>query len=161
MELPEEKKRTAVQRLDVREKPRELDIAEAEKIVAVGRGIKTQADLALARELAQAIGAQLACTRPLAEAGWFNVKHQIGLSGRTVNAKLIITLGVSGAVQFAAGMRGSACIVAVNSDKSAPIFDIAHYGLVGDLYAVAPALTALCQMCIRDRRKCRQRRRAE
>lgn len=145
MELPEEKKRTAVQLLEVREKPRELDISEAEKIVAVGRGIKTQADLALARELAQAIGAQLACTRPLAEAGWFNVKHQIGLSGRTVNAKLIITLGVSGAVQFAAGMRGSACIVAVNSDKSAPIFDIAHYGLVGDLYTVVPALTALCR----------------
>ena len=130
--------RIRVDRVD--EMPREMDISEAEAIVAVGRGVKSQADLELARQLARALGAQLACTRPLVENGWLDPKHQIGLSGRTVKPRLIVTLGVSGAVQFAAGMRGAGCIVAVNSDPEAPIFDVAHYGLVGDLYEVLPAL---------------------
>lgn len=130
--------RIRVDRVD--ETPREMDISEAEAIVAVGRGVKSQADLELARQLARALGAQLACTRPLVENGWLDPKHQIGLSGRTVKPRLIVTLGVSGAVQFAAGMRGAGCIVAVNSDPEAPIFDVAHYGLVGDLYEVLPAL---------------------
>ena len=121
-------------------KPEEIDISDAEIIVAVGRGIKSKDDLALAESLANKLGAQLACTRPLIEAGWFDAKRQIGLSGRTVKPKLIITLGVSGSVQFAAGMQNSDKIIAVNSDKNASIFKIAHYGFVGDLYEIVPKL---------------------
>ena len=123
-------------------KPEEMDISDAEIIVAVGRGIKSKDDLALAEKLAEALGAQMACTRPLIEAGWFDPKRQIGLSGRTVKPKLIITLGVSGSVQFAAGMQNADKIIAVNSDKNAPIFKIAHIGFVGDLYEIIPNLLA-------------------
>ena len=140
MPLPEGCRHSRSELLESLDKPRQTDISEAQVIVAVGRGVKTQADLALAQKLADAIGAQMACTRPLVEAGWFDVKHQIGLSGRTVNARLIITLGISGSVQFAAGMRGCGCIVAVNRDPGASIFDIAHYGLVGDWYDIVPKL---------------------
>ncbi|MBO4432390.1 MAG: electron transfer flavoprotein subunit alpha [Clostridia bacterium] len=121
-------------------KPEEIDISDAEIIVAVGRGVKSKDDLALAESLANKLGAQLACTRPLIEAGWFDAKRQIGLSGRTVKPKLIITIGVSGSVQFAAGMQNSDKIIAVNSDKNASIFKIAHYGFVGDLYEIVPIL---------------------
>lgn len=121
-------------------KPEEIDISDADIIVAVGRGIKTKDDLSLAQKLADKLGAQLACTRPLIEAGWFDAKRQIGLSGRTVKPKLIITLGISGSVQFAAGMQNSDKIIAVNNDKDAPIFKFAHYGFVGDLYEIVPML---------------------
>lgn len=94
----------------------------------------------MAAELAELLGGVVACTRPLVEANIFDAKHQIGLSGRTVKPKFIICLGISGAVQFAAGMKSSACIVAVNSDKSAPIFDVAHYCVVGDISEVLPRL---------------------
>ena len=97
------------------------------------------------QELADALGGQLATTRPLVEKGWNDVKKQIGLSGRTVKPKLIITCGVSGAVQFAAGMDGAECIVAINTDKEAPIFKIANYCITEDLYSVVPALTAAVQ----------------
>jgi electron transfer flavoprotein alpha subunit len=132
--------------LSVERKPLETDLSEARIVVAVGRGIRSKVDLDLAEEMAGIIGARLACTRPLVENGWFNSKQQIGLSGRTVNADLIITLGISGSVQFAAGMRGSKCIMAVNNDAHAGIFDIAHYGFVGDLYEVLPALISLVQV---------------
>lgn len=125
---------------EIIEKPKESDISEAETIVAVGRGIKTEADLELAKQLADVLGASLACTRPLVENGWFDPKQQIGLSGKTVKPKLIITLGVSGSVQFAAGMKSSDCIVSINTDKNASIFDISHYCIVGDLYKVVPSL---------------------
>ena len=118
------------------------DISEADMIVACGRGLRSEADIALARELANALGAELACTRPLVEAGWFDARCQIGLSGRTVKPKLIITLGISGAVQFTAGMNGSERIVAINTDKDASIFNCAHVGLVGDLYEIVPKLIA-------------------
>lgn len=121
-------------------KPREIDISEAEVIVAVGRGVKSQADLESIRELAAALDAQVACTRPLIECGWFDARRQIGLSGRTVKPKLIITIGISGSVQFAAGMRGSDRIIAINTDRKAPIFDIANIGLVGDWYEILPRL---------------------
>ncbi|MBP5661698.1 MAG: FAD-binding protein [Clostridia bacterium] len=121
-------------------KPDEIDISDAEVIVAVGRGLHAREDIALAQRLADRLGAQLACTRPLVEAGWFDAKKQIGLSGRTVKPKLIVAIGISGAVQFAAGMRSSDMIVAINQDKHAPIFDIAHYGFVGDLYDIIPRL---------------------
>ena len=121
-------------------KPKEIDISEAEVIVAVGRGVKSQADLELIRELAVALDAQLACTRPLIECGWFDARRQIGLSGRTVKPKLIITRGISGSVQVAAGMRGAECIIAINTDRKAPVFDIANIGLVGDWYEILPRL---------------------
>jgi electron transfer flavoprotein alpha subunit len=126
--------------LGVEPRSGEVDLSEAEVVLAVGRGIRSKSDLVILEPIANAIGAQIACTRPLVECGWFDARRQIGLSGRTVNAKLIITVGISGSVQFAAGMRGSALIVAINRDRSAPIFDIAHYGLVGDLYEVLPRL---------------------
>jgi len=126
--------------LDVEEKPKELDISESDVIVAVGRGLKSKDDLPMIYELAELLNANVACTRPMVEAGIFDSKHQIGLSGKTVKPKLIITLGVSGAVQFAAGMKSSDTIIAVNSDKDAPIFDVANYGIVGDLYKVVPEL---------------------
>lgn len=140
MEVPEALLQSGIRVEQTDTRPREVDISDAEIIVAVGRGIRKQEDLQLARCLADALGAQLACTRPLIENGWFDSKHQIGLSGRTVKPKLIVTLGIGGSVQFAAGMRGADCIIAVNNDPEAPIFDVAHYGLVGDLYAVLPLL---------------------
>ncbi len=120
----------------------EADISDAETIVAVGRGVRSQDDLKMIEELADLIGAKMACTRPLIECGWFDAKKQIGLSGRTVKPKLIITLGISGSVQFAAGMRSSDMIIAINSDPNAPIFDIAHHGFVGNLYDIVPELVS-------------------
>ena len=122
------------------EKPKDIDISEAEVIVAVGRGASGEGMRGLAQELADLLGGMVACTRPLVEGNIFDAKRQIGLSGRTVKPKLIITLGISGAVQFAAGMKGSECIVAINSDASAPIFDVAHYCIVGDVNLIVPKL---------------------
>ena len=129
--------------IDVKEtfdKPKDIDIAEAEVIVAVGRGASSETSRAYAQELADLLGGMVACTRPLAESNMFDPKRQIGLSGRTVKPKLIICLGISGAVQFAAGMNSSDCIVAINTDASAPIFDIAHYCIVGDVNDILPKL---------------------
>ncbi len=124
-------------------KPTATDISEADVIVAVGRGVKTKDDLARVEQFADRIGATVACTRPMVESGMMDASRQIGLSGKTVAPKLIITLGVSGAVQFAAGMKGADCIIAVNSDKNAAIFDVAHYCVVGDLYEVLDKLEQL------------------
>lgn len=121
-------------------KPKDIDIAEAEIIVAVGRGAASETMLAYANELAELLGGMVACTRPLAENNVFDAKHQIGLSGRTVKPKIIFCLGISGAVQFAAGMKSSDCIVAINTDETAPIFDVAHYCVVGDVNEVVPKL---------------------
>lgn len=121
-------------------KPKDIDISEADVIVAIGRGAMSEGMRAASKELADLLGGVLACTRPLAEANIFTAKHQIGLSGRTVKPKFIICLGISGAVQFAAGMKSSDCIVAVNTDKNAPIFDVAHYGIVGDVSEIVPSL---------------------
>lgn len=140
MQLPDGLEDVGALVADVLAKPKELDISGAEVIVAAGRGVKDDAGLQLVRQLADKLGAQLACTRPMVESGWFDPRRQIGLSGRTVKPKLIITVGVSGAVQFAAGMNQSECIIAINSDPQASIFNVAHLGLVGDLYEVLPAL---------------------
>ena len=121
-------------------KPTDIDIAEADVIVAVGRGASSQAMLDGAKELAGLLGGVVACTRPLVEENVFDAKHQIGLSGRTVKPKLIICLGISGAVQFAAGMKSSDCIVSINTDSSAPIFDVSHYCVVGDVNEIVPKL---------------------
>ena len=126
--------------LGVTPKEPEQFIEGVDVLVAAGRGVKKEEDLALLEELAELLGGQLACTRPLAESGWVEAKRQVGLSGRTVRPRLIITCGVSGAVQFVAGMQGADLIVAINQDEKAPIFKTAHYGLVGDLYEIVPRL---------------------
>ena len=140
MAATEKMRLSAIEVLNTVEKPKDVDIAEAEVIVAVGRGASSEALRAQAKELADLLGGVVACTRPLVESNIFDAKHQIGLSGRTVKPKLIITLGISGAVQFAAGMKSSDCIVAVNSDPSASIFDVAHYCVVGDVNEILPML---------------------
>ena len=134
--------KSEVEVLSVQDKPREVDISEADVIVAVGRGAKSEAMLAMAEELASLLGGVVASTRPLVEENVFDAKRQIGLSGRTVKPKLIICLGISGAVQFAAGMKSSDCIVAINTDKNAPIFDVAHYQVVGDVNEILPKIIA-------------------
>ncbi len=138
--LSKDKLTSRIKVLDVVPKPKEQLIENADILVVAGRGVRSREDLKLVSELANLIGGQIACTRPLIEAGWFNAKQQIGLSGRTVRPKLIITCGVSGSVQFAAGMNKSEFIFAINRDEKAPIFNIAHYGLVGDLYDILPKL---------------------
>jgi electron transfer flavoprotein alpha subunit len=139
-EIDSKKLSSKIEVLRVTEKEVEENISDAEVIIAVGRALKSEKDMAMVKELAELLGAQIAGTRPLIEAGIINAKKQIGLSGRTVKPKLIITLGVSGAVQFAAGMKGSEYIFAVNSDPNASIFNIAHYGIVGDIYEIVPQL---------------------
>jgi electron transfer flavoprotein alpha subunit len=126
--------------LDIIPKEKEQYIEASDVLVVAGRGIKKSEDLGMLQELADLLGGQLACTRPISEAGWLEAKRQVGLSGRTVRPKLIITCGVSGAVQFTAGMNNSEQIVAINKDESAPIFKTAHYGLIGDLYEIIPNL---------------------
>lgn len=140
MPVTEEMLLARAQILDIEMKPTDVDISEADVIVQVGRGVKSKSDLALIEKLAEKLGAVMACTRPLVENNWFDAKHQIGLSGRTVKPKLLISIGVSGAVQTVAGMKGSECIIAVNKDPDAPIFDVAHYGFVGDWNEIIPAL---------------------
>ncbi len=121
-------------------KPKDIDISEADVIVAVGRGAMSESMRGYAKELADLLGGVVACTRPLVEGNIYDAKHQIGLSGRTVKPKFLICLGISGAVQFAAGMKASDCIVAINTDKTAPIFDVAHYAIVGDANEIVPDL---------------------
>ena len=142
MTVAKESLASKIEILDSVIKPKGIDISEADVIVAVGRGASSEAMRAQAQELADLLGGMLACTRPLVEANILDAKHQIGLSGRTVKPKFIICLGISGAVQFAAGMKSSDCIVAVNLDKNAPIFDVAHYGVVGDACEILPMLIA-------------------
>ena len=140
MEVTDAMKESAIEVLKTVSKPKDIDISEAEVIVAVGRGASSESARALAKELADLLGGMVACTRPLVESNVFDAKHQIGLSGRTVKPKLIFTLGISGAVQFAAGMKSSDCIVAINSDPAAPIFDVAHYCVIGDVNEIVPRL---------------------
>ena len=120
--------------------PPKKSISDAEILVVGGRGLQKESDLDLIKELARLLGGDWATTRPLVEKGWNTNDRQIGLSGRTVRPRLIITCGVSGAIQFTACMNGSDHIVAINTDKNAPIFDVAHVGIVGDLYEIVPAL---------------------
>ncbi|MGE5244554.1 MAG: electron transfer flavoprotein subunit alpha/FixB family protein [Betaproteobacteria bacterium] len=122
-----------------------VDLSQAEKIVAVGRGIKGQEHLAVARKLAEALGAELAASRPICDAGWLPMERQIGSSGQTVAPKLYVALGISGAIQHVVGMKGSRTIVAINKDADAPIFEVADYGIAGDLFEVVPAIVAELQ----------------
>jgi electron transfer flavoprotein alpha subunit len=122
-----------------------VDLSQAERIVAVGRGIKDRDHLAVAETLARALGAELAASRPICDAGWLPMDRQVGSSGQTVAPKLYVALGISGAIQHIIGMKGARTIVAVNKDPDAPIFEIADYGIVGDLFEVVPALVAALQ----------------
>ena len=119
-----------------------VDLGQAERIVAVGRGIKAQEHLPLAQELARALDAELAASRPICDAGWLPMDRQIGSSGQTVAPALYLALGISGAIQHLVGMKGARAIVAINKDADAPIFEVADYGIVGDLFEVVPALIA-------------------
>jgi electron transfer flavoprotein alpha subunit len=119
-----------------------VDLGQAERIVAVGRGIKAQEHIALAEKLATAMGAELAASRPICDNGWLPMERQIGSSGQTVAPKLYLALGISGAIQHLVGMKGARTIVAVNKDADAPIFEVADYGIVGDLFEIVPALIA-------------------
>lgn len=140
MTIEKSKLKSNIEVISYYDKPREVDIAESEVIVAVGRGAMSETMRGYAEELAELLGGNVACTRPLAESNIYDAKHQIGLSGRTVKPKFIICLGISGAVQFTAGMKSSDCIVAINTDKNAPIFDVAHYAIVGDVNEIVPSL---------------------
>ena len=119
-----------------------VDLSQAERIVAAGRGIKAQENLKLVEQLAQALGAEIAASRPICDSGWLPMDRQIGSSGQTVAPKLYVALGISGAIQHLVGMKGARTIVAVNKDADAPIFEIADYGIVGDLFEVVPALVS-------------------
>lgn len=138
--IEDEKLASNIDVLEVFKKEAETGISDAEVLVVAGRGVKTEKDLAMVEELAKLLGGEVAVTRPLIESGWADAKRQVGLSGRTVRPKLIITLGVSGAVQFTAGMNKSDVIFSINKDEKAPIFQVAHYGIVGDLYEIIPQL---------------------
>ena len=140
MSISEDKLISKIRIIASQDKPKDVDISEADVVVAIGRGAMGEATRKMEAELADLLGGVVACTRPLAESNIFDAKHQIGLSGRTVKPKFIICLGISGAVQFAAGMKSADCIVAINTDKNAPIFDVAHYDVVADVNEVLPML---------------------
>ena len=125
-----------------REAARAVDLTAAEIIVSVGRGIGEQSNLPVVENLAQAFGAELAASRPICDAGWLPMERQVGSSGQTVAPKLYVAVGISGAIQHLVGMKGAKTIVAINKDSNAPIFEVADYGIVGDLFDVAPALAA-------------------
>jgi electron transfer flavoprotein alpha subunit len=118
-----------------------VDLGQAERIVAVGRGIKSQENIAIAEKLAAAMRAEVAASRPICDNGWLPMERQIGSSGQTVAPKLYVALGISGAIQHLVGMKGARTIVAINKDADAPIFEVADYGIVGDLFEIVPALT--------------------
>jgi electron transfer flavoprotein alpha subunit len=119
-----------------------IDLASAQLIVGVGRGIKDAANIPIVQALATALGAELAASRPICDAEWLPMERQVGSSGQTVAPKLYLAVGISGAIQHLVGIKGSQCIVAINKDPNAPIFEIADYAIVGDLFEVVPAVTA-------------------
>ncbi len=118
-----------------------VDLASASLIVSVGRGIKEAENLTIVQDLAAALGAELAASRPICDNGWLPMDRQVGSSGQTVSPKLYLAVGISGAIQHLVGMKGSQCIVAINKDAEAPIFEVADYGIVADLFEVVPAIT--------------------
>jgi electron transfer flavoprotein alpha subunit len=124
-----------------RESSQTVDLTAAPVIVSVGRGIGERENLALVQALADALGAELAASRPICDAGWLPTERQVGSSGQTVAPKLYLAVGISGAIQHLVGMKGSKTVIAINKDADAPIFEVADYGVVGDLFEIVPALT--------------------
>jgi electron transfer flavoprotein alpha subunit len=124
-----------------RESAHTVDLAAAPIIVSVGRGIREQENVALVQALADALGAELAASRPICDAGWVPMERQVGSSGQTVSPKLYLAVGISGAIQHLVGMKGSKTVIAINKDENAPIFEVADYGVAGDLFEIVPALT--------------------
>jgi electron transfer flavoprotein alpha subunit len=125
-----------------RESARAVDLGAAEIIVSVGRGIKEAENIPLVQKLADALGAELAASRPICDNGWLPMERQVGSSGQTVAPKMYLAVGISGAIQHLVGMKGAKTIVAINKDPEAPIFEVADYGIVGDLFQVIPAIIA-------------------
>src|SRR5947209_1276615 len=133
---------------DSRNKPHEwfkeakqaVDLTQAEIIVSVGRGIKEQKNIEIAKQLADALGGEIAASRPICDSGWLPMDRQIGSSGQTVAPKLYLALGISGAIQHIVGMKGARAIIAINKDSEAPIFEIADYAVVGNLFDIVPPL---------------------
>jgi electron transfer flavoprotein alpha subunit len=128
-----------------REAKQAVDLTQAPILVAVGRGIKAPENIPMAEKLAKLLGGELAASRPICDEGWLPMDRQIGSSGQTVAPKLYLALGISGAIQHVVGMKGSRTIVAINKDKNAPIFEVADYGIVGDIFELIPALTELLE----------------
>jgi len=124
-----------------RESAQTVDLSAAPVIVSVGRGIREEENIAIVQELADALGAELAASRPICDNGWLPMERQVGSSGQTVAPKLYLAVGISGAIQHLVGMKGAKTIIAINKDENAPIFEVADYGVVGDLFEVVPALT--------------------
>ncbi|HKW87776.1 MAG TPA: electron transfer flavoprotein subunit alpha/FixB family protein [Candidatus Acidoferrales bacterium] len=124
-----------------REAKQAVDLTQAPILVSIGRGIKAPENIPLAEKLAKALGGELCASRPICDEGWLPMERQIGSSGQTVSPKLYLALGISGAIQHVVGMKGSRCIAAINKDQNAPIFEIADYGVVGDLFEIVPSLT--------------------
>jgi electron transfer flavoprotein alpha subunit len=128
-----------------RESAQTVDLSSAPVIVSVGRGIGEQDNLGIVEELASALGAELAASRPICDNGWLPMERQVGSSGQTVSPKLYVAVGISGAIQHLVGMKGSKAVIAINKDENAPIFEVADYGVVGDLFEVVPELTKAIQ----------------
>ncbi len=124
-----------------RESTQTVDLSAALVIVSVGRGIGEEENIAIVQDLADALGAELAASRPICDNGWLPMERQVGSSGQTVAPKLYLAVGISGAIQHLVGMKGSKTIIAINKDENAPIFEVADYGVVGDLFGIVPALT--------------------
>jgi electron transfer flavoprotein alpha subunit len=124
-----------------RESAHTVDLSAAPVIVSVGRGIGEQGNIPIIEELASALGAELAASRPICDNGWLPMERQVGSSGQTVSPKLYLAVGISGAIQHLVGMKGSKTVIAINKDENAPIFEVADYGVVGDLFEIVPALT--------------------